>query len=105
MGSKKVVLAVCFILWLGCHAQALPPAACEPGQAVTITGKILSVVARDAAWSVWLKRDSTECSIAAVVVRGEMLAAACRPGSRITATGTIDADNLNSDPSSVTCAP
>jgi hypothetical protein len=105
MVSKKAVLVVCLILSLGSHANALLPTVCEPGQAATITGKILSVVARDTAWSIWLKRTSTDCSIAAVVVHGETLAPACKPGSRVTATGTIDADTLKSDPRSVMCAP
>ena len=90
MVSKKAVLVVCFILALQCQAQALPRTACEPGHTATVTGKILSVVARDTIWSIWLKRNPTECSIAAVIVPGETLAAACKPGSRVTATGTID---------------
>ncbi len=104
MVSKKAVLVVCLILSLPSQTKALPTV-CEPGHAATITGKILSVVARDTAWSIWLKRTSTDCSIAAVVVHGETLAPACKPGSRVTATGTIDADTLTSDPRSVMCAP
>ena len=104
MVSARTVLAgLC--LTLGYQAQANPPATCEPGHAATITGKILSVVARDTAYSIWLKRTSTECSIAAVVVSGETLGAACKPGSRVTATGTIEADTLRSDPKSVACVP
>ena len=101
--ASRAVLA--FFLALGPQAHAGTPALCEPGYAATVTGKISSLVARDGAWSIWLRRAPTECSIAAVVVSGETLAPACRPGSRVTATGTVDADTLRSDLTSVMCAP
>ncbi len=104
MASRRAVLVAVFVAF-GHQAQAGPLAACEPGHAATITGKISSLVARDGAWSIWLKRAPTECSIAAVVVSGETLGPSCRPGSRVTATGTVEADTLRSDPKSVVCAP
>ena len=104
MASTRAVL-MAFFLAVAYPAQAVPPEACELGRAATVTGKILSVVARDSAWSIWLKRNSNECSIAAVVVTAKTLAAACKPGSRVTATGTVDADTLRSDPTSVMCTP
>lgn len=106
MISRKAVLIVGIFLLLENQAHADPSNGCEPGHAVTITGKILSVVARDTVWSIWLNRKSNECSLVAVVVQGDTLAAACKPGSRVTATGTIDgADTLRSGPTSVSCAP
>jgi hypothetical protein len=106
MVSREAVLRAVFFLILGQQAHAGPPDTCQPGHAVTITAKIQSVVARDALWSIWLNRHSTECSLAAVVVNGKDLASACRPGSRIAAWGTLDGtDTLRSGPTSVSCAP
>ena len=102
---QKVVLVVCLILSLDHQAQAVQPSDCGTGHPTTITAKILSVVARDFTWSVWVKGDSTGCPLAAVVVSGDGLGASCRPGSHITATGMIDADSLKSDAKSVSCVP
>jgi hypothetical protein len=102
---QKVVLVVGLILSFGHQAQAVQPSDCGTGQSTTITAKIVSVVARDTAWSVWVKGDPTGCPVAAVVVSGDGLGASCRPGSHITATGTIDADSLKSDAKSVSCVP
>lgn len=105
MVLKKAIVVVALILSLGYQAQAVQPTKCGTGRSLTITARILSVVARDTAWSVWVKGNSTRCPLAAVVVSGDGLGTSCRPGSHITATGTIDANSLKSDAKSVSCAP
>jgi hypothetical protein len=89
------------------HSHAAPATTCEVGHPVTIAGKISSVVAREQTrWSIWLNRTSSDCSLAAVVVEADALPAACRPGSRVTASGTFDgSDTLRSTLTSMSCEP
>ena len=79
---------------------------CAPGRTATVSGKIVSVVARESEWFIWLKRQATECTLAAVVVDGMVPAPTCKPGSHVMATGTIAAeDTLRSAPAAVRCSP
>ena len=106
MVSGRVLLTVVVLVSCGCRAEAVPATECAPGHSVTVTGKILSGVARQTVWSIWLKRKSTDCDLAAVIVEGTTPGAACNPGSRVTATGIIGKeDTLRSTPTSVSCAP
>jgi hypothetical protein len=103
-----VFAAISVLLTIGpAQVRAAPAKTCEVGHQVTIAGKISSVVAREEThWSIWLNRLSTDCSMSAVVLETAALPAACRPGSRITATGNFDgSDTLRSTPTSMNCEP
>ena len=106
--TRLALAAITGLLAIGStQPRAAPAKTCEVCHSVTIAGKISSVVAREEThWSIWLNRMSTECSMSAVVVEAEALPAACRPGSRITASGNFDgSDTLRSTPTSVSCEP
>lgn len=108
MYSTRPFGAVSSLLALGLvPLRAAPAITCEAGHPVTIAGKISSLVVREEThWSVWLNRKSAECSMSAVVLDAQALPAACRPGSRITATGNFDgSDALRSTLTSMRCEP
>jgi hypothetical protein len=105
---RSVWVAVSSLIAVGSvQAHAAPAKTCEVGHPVTIAGEISSVVAREQTrWSIWLNRASTDCALAAVVIEADALPDACRPGSRVTATGNFDgSDMLQSSLTSMSCEP
>ena len=105
---RSISAAVSSLIAVGSvQAHAAPAKTCEVGHPVTIAGKISSVVAREQTrWSIWLNRTANDCSLAAVVIEADELPVACRPGSRVTATGNFDgSDTLQSSLTSMSCEP
>jgi hypothetical protein len=83
------LIAACAVTSGAARAEA--PKECADGTATSVTGVIDKVTEAKGEWALWLKGQSGDCAVTAVVVVSQP-PQMCRKGGKITASGKVFED-------------